>query len=365
MNYNALAYGDEFEDGREAGSIKIEGDKLIFFNEKIELFILKKDLKIELGGTANRQIFLKSNTSNIKFSTADNQLLKHDFFVKDGDLSNASKEIQKSKNITKATIYAALALFLVGIFAVILSRKAIVKTLAKGVPNSVEETLGSGYIAQLKLTSSLDTSSEAYHILNKKIQLLTLKLNSRQQFKTYIVDADDVNAFALPGGFMVFNSALLKKADSWEEVLGVASHEIAHVTENHHTRGVLSNIGIFTVLSLMFGDGSAMTDLLFGAGASLENLSYSRDFESEADVKGFEYLYNAKINPKGLRIFFGKLEKESKIASAIPEFISTHPSNVNRIEEIKNLENSLPKGIEFLKQEDYKLFKIELSKKPK
>jgi beta-barrel assembly-enhancing protease len=156
---------------------------------------------------------------------------------------------------------------------------------------------------------------------------------------------------------LVFNSELLKKAESWEEVLGVASHEIAHVTQQHHARGILSRVGVFTIVSLLLGDGSALTDLVFGAGASLESLSYSRDFETESDLKGFEYLMNAKVNPKGLRTFFAKLEEENKIAKNIPEFISTHPSNTNRIEDIRKLEKLKENQIVFRQLDDYKVFK--------
>jgi beta-barrel assembly-enhancing protease len=357
MTYKALAYNEKYDDGREAGEIKIIDDKLIFFNNNIEQVIDRANLKIELGGTANRHIFINDTTTDTKLSCADMSLLKSDFFKYNTALAQRSKAIADKKQLNSIVLYGAIILFAAGIFGVILGRKSIVKTLAKGVPTSVEEGLGSAFVAQLKLTSKVDTVSEAFKILNKKVNLLTSKVEGNHQFKTFIVEADEVNAFALPGGYMVFNSALLKKADSWEEVLGVASHEIAHVTENHHTRGVLSKVGIFTILSLMLGDGSALTDILFGAGASLEGLSYSRDFETEADVKGFEYLLKSNINPKGLRIFFSKLEKENKIGSAIPEFVSTHPSNENRIQEIQKLENTQGKNRNYITIEDYSIFR--------
>ncbi len=361
MTYKALAYSTQFDDGRVSGELKINGNSLIFFNKSIELIIEKEDISIEMGGTANRQIFLISNKTEYKFSTADASILKTDFFAGNSVLEKQRDAIHNTKSIAKVALYASVGLFVFGLASIFIFRRTLVKYAAKGIPHSIEKQLGKSYMAQFAITDKLDSTSIAYQELNQKIKLLTKGLDSEYNIKTYIIKSKEVNAFALPGGYLVFNSELLKKADSWEEVLGVASHEIAHVTEQHHARGVLSQVGVFTVLSLMLGDGSALTDLLFGAGASIEGLSYSRDFESEADTKGFEYLNRANVNPNGLRVFFGKLEKQNSIAKNIPEFLSTHPSNLNRINEIKKLE-SQSKNKTFISLGDYKTFKNKIVK---
>jgi beta-barrel assembly-enhancing protease len=360
MSFKAIAYHDDFADGRISGQIKIEGDKLIFFNAETELIIYKKDARLDMGGTAGRQIFIRSSQNSYKFSTADGELLKTDFFAKNQNLAKHSKTISNKRSFAKISLISVFALFVISLVSLIVFRKTVVKYIAKGIPYSLEQQLGETYISQLSITETLDSTSQAYKILDAKIKLLQADVDPTYAIKTYIVETDEINAFALPGGFLVFNSELLKKADSWEEVLGVASHEIAHVTQQHHARGILSRVGVFTIVSLLFGDGSALTDLVFGAGASLESLSYSRDFETESDLKGFEYLMDAKINPKGLRTFFAKLDQESKFAKNIPEFLSTHPSNTNRIEDIQKLEKLKENQITFRQLGDYKVFKVML-----
>ena len=122
----------------------------------------------------------------------------------------------------------------------------------------------------------------------------------------FIIEADEVNAFALPGGKIVIHSGLLTRAESWEEVAGVLSHEIAHVTQRHHIRGVISKLGVFTIVSFLIGDGTAVAATISEMGGQLESLAYSRSFEKEADNKGWDFLEQANINPEGMIVFFQK-----------------------------------------------------------
>jgi beta-barrel assembly-enhancing protease len=365
MQFKALAYHDDFTDGRISGQIRIDGDKFIFQSTDREYIVLKKDALLDHGGTAGRQIFISSKTNSVKFSTADAGILKTDFFSMHESLAQQSTKIRQKRSLAKLSIIGGVAVFFLSIFSIIIFRKTIVKYIAKGIPYSLEQTLGKSYVTQMALTEDLDSTSVAYKELDAKIKLLVAKVDPKYQIKTYIVKSEEINAFALPGGFLVFNSELLKKADSWEEVLGVASHEIAHVTQQHHARGVLSRVGVFTILSILLGDGSALTDLVFGAGSTLEGLSYSRDYETESDIKGFEYMIAAHVNPKGLRTFFAKLEKADKLGSKVPALLSTHPSNNDRIEDIKKLEAKKNNQIDFIKLDNYGNFKEILNQKVK
>ncbi len=357
--YKALAFSDDFDDGRISGTLHIEDHYLIFKGNETFWKIHKDDVIVNTGGTAGRQIFFKSKKNHYSLSTAELDIIKNPFFM--GNVSTADKtaSIIRRQNGNKLGIFGAVVLFALGLASLIYYRGELAHSIAEKMPYSVEQSLGESYIKEISATEGLDTTSSAVKELRSKMNLLLKQIDPKYAFNIYISPSEEVNAFALPGGHVVFNEGLLDEADSWEEVLGVGGHELAHVTEKHHTRGIVSKVGVFTMLSMLLGDGSTLTDLIFGAGAQLEGLTYSRNFETEADIKGFEYLTKSSINPAGLRTFFDKLNHihgESENVATQLEFLSTHPSPDNRIEKLAALEKS--KGSRnYLSLGDYRLFK--------
>ena len=334
-SYKAIAYSDTFEDGRQSGLLFFKDSALIFQNESYNISLPTSSLKVEIGGTANRQIFLLSEQSKVKFSTSDHLIFSENFFKESNTHQKRASEIKRANKISNLILASVLAVFLMILVSMYFFRKNIIDTIASKVPFTLEQKIGKAYIAQLGLTETLDSISEAHAILDEKIKLLFH--SSEIPFTVFISSDTLINAYALPGGYVIFNIGLLSKANSWEEVLGVASHEIAHVTRHHHSRAIISQYGWSTLLSFLFGDGGALTDILFSTTASLEGLSYSRSFESEADLTGFDYMVNAGINPQGMVDFFKILDKEETINSKIPEFISTHPDTKNRIKAIQKM----------------------------
>ena len=164
------------------------------------------------------------------------------------------------------------------------------------------------------------------------------------------MNAPEVNAFALPGGFIVINSGLIMEADNASEVLGVLAHEMAHVTEQHGIRNIISAAGIFLLFDALLGDVSGVLAVLADAAPLLINQSYSRQFESDADKLGFHFLVAADIDPSGLVTFFEKLkQQEQQQLAAIEDeetrdriqdslgFISSHPATEQRIENLRAL----------------------------
>ena len=358
MHYKAIAYHEGWEDGRISGTISLTGTNLTFTSSEQTISLYKNELELDFGGTANRQIFIKSKDNKYAFSTADKSILAHPFFENNQGLQAQKRKAVSSFRKTKIFLAAGFLLFGIIIGVIIYNRSTIVRQMAEKVPYSLEKTIGKSYLTQLTLTGDIDSSSQALTILREKVALITNNIDSSYGFRVYISNDTTINAFALPGGIMVFNVGLLQKAESWEEVLGVAAHEVAHVTEKHHARGIFSRYGIWTLISIAIGDGSVLTDVITGFGANMEGLKYSRLYETESDTKGFEYLQMAKIDPSGLRIFFAKLSEEHKddATSVIPQFLSTHPSNENRIENIKTMEDKAPKT-EYIILSDYILFR--------
>src|SRR5690606_10756383 len=153
-------------------------------------------------------------------------------------------------------------------------------------------------IAQYRQRNTFMEKKKAEALLKPLVSPLIEAIpDSRYKYDFYIVDNATLNAFALPGGDIVFHSSLILKADTAEELLGVLGHEITHVEEQHGIRNVLGSAGIYIIASAVLGDVSGVLAVLGGAAPLLLNQSYSRRFESESDEKGYALLKRANIDP--------------------------------------------------------------------
>ena len=166
-------------------------------------------------------------------------------------------------------------------------------------------------------------------------QNLVRNSDAKVPFTIKVIDSDEVNAFALPGGFFFVNTGILLKADNEAEMAGVMAHEIAHVAARHGTRqatkGQLINYG---TIPLIFLGGWAGYAIRQGAGLAipLGFLSFSRAAESEADLLGLEYMYKAGYDPTAFVDFFEKIQSlEKKKPGTVAKVFSTHPMTEDRI----------------------------------
>src|SRR6202011_1802142 len=151
--------------------------------------------------------------------------------------------------------------------------------------------------------------------VNRVGQNLVRNSDAKVPFTIKVLDSEEVNAFALPGGFFFVNSGLILKADNESELAGVMAHEIAHVAARHGTqqatRGQLANIA---TIPLIFMGGWAGYGIRQGASILIPMgfLSFSRAFESEADMLGLEYMYKAGYDPTAFVDFFGQIQRREK-----------------------------------------------------
>ena len=150
-----------------------------------------------------------------------------------------------------------------------------------------------------------------------------------------VIDSHEVNAFALPGGFLFVNTGLILKADSEAELAGVMAHEIAHVAARHATRQ-MSRANIFNIASipLIFMGGWAGYGVRQAAGLAVPMtfLKFSRGFEQEADRLAVQYLYRAGYDPPALIDFLEKLEaQERKKPGTMSQLFRSHPPMSSRI----------------------------------
>jgi len=173
--------------------------------------------------------------------------------------------------------------------------------------------------------------------VNRVGQNLVRNSDAKVPFTIKVLDSEEVNAFALPGGFFFVNSGLIMKADTESELAGVMAHEIAHVAARHGTRqatrGAIVN---YASIPLIFMGGWTGYAIRQGAGLAipLGFLNFSRGFEREADFLGLQYLYKAGYDPTSFVDFFEKIQSlEKKKPGTISKVFSSHPMTDDRIKQ--------------------------------
>src|ERR1700733_2376945 len=177
--------------------------------------------------------------------------------------------------------------------------------------------------------------------VNRVGQNLVRNSDAKVPFTIKVLDSEEVNAFALPGGFFFVNSGLILKADSESELAGVMAHEIAHVAARHGTRnatrGELAQIAMIPVM--VMSGGWAGYAIYQGAHLAIPMgfLAFSRANEREADYLGLQYMYKAGYDPTSFVDFFEKIQPlEKRKPGTVAKVFSTHPMTDDRIKASQN-----------------------------
>jgi predicted Zn-dependent protease len=173
--------------------------------------------------------------------------------------------------------------------------------------------------------------------VNRVGQNIVRNSDAKVPFTIKVLDSEEVNAFALPGGFFFVNSGLILKADNEAELAGVMAHEIAHVAARHGTkqatRGDLAQIGML-VASIATGYGWTGYAIRQAAGLAipLGFLQFSKAMEKEADYLGLQYLYKSGYDPTAFVDFFEKIQTlEKKKPGTMAKVFASHPMTDDRI----------------------------------
>ena len=202
------------------------------------------------------------------------------------------------------------------------------------IPQSWQEQLGDNVQAGLTGMAARCEVPRAVAAIEQLAQRLSAASATAIAVKITMVESEIVNAFAAPGGRIVFFSGILEKMAGPDEFAAVLAHEMAHVRENHPMVGVVRMLGLDILLAILIGDNSAVAETIGQAGALLALFAYSREAEAEADRIGFEMLAAAGISPAALGRFFARLQTgkdgDEKV-SGLAHYLSTHPAPAARI----------------------------------
>lgn len=307
--------------------------------DEVSFQIKSKSLYLEYGNDP---------IQNIKIND-DNFVNKiHDFRKKRGSQSWYHKLMDMG---LKAHIFFTFFIFAIiglGYFYAIpwVAEKAVVI-----IPEDYDSHLGTTFFEQNMLFSNVDAEkTKALNLFAKE-----LNLKNTKKLKFTVVDSPIVNAFALPDGNIVVFSGILNTMKNYDELVGLIGHEVAHVNHRHSMKMVCRNLSGYIFVSAILGDANGIMATIGDNVNNLQSLSYSRNFEHEADVEGFEIVTLNKINPKGMSNLFKRLQDEEVVT--IPEFLSSHPVTAERIKDINELIRMKP----FQFEDNLKLKKLFLA----
>ncbi len=333
--YSAIAYHKKYKDGLSKGTLSLSTDFLIFRNDEDNVELPLGKLIIESAGDSNSLFFIKSPVlTEWVFSTSDKKLFAHPLLLAYPQHQAFFAQLNKRSRFYKSLALIFLSFITIFVIAVISLKGKLVDAVSHKFPVSYENDMGKKLLP-IALAGKKIIRDTSIDVQLKEITKGLIKAvnDSNYSFRFYVIADSSINAFALPGGHIVIHSGLLLKASSCEEVLGVLAHEISHVTLRHHIRGQINQAGITLLIGALFGNDGTLTTILAENSAQLSILKYGRDLETEADLKGWEYLQKANIKPEGMISFFKKLaQEEGKLSGTrLEEFISTHPATNERI----------------------------------
>jgi predicted Zn-dependent protease len=232
------------------------------------------------------------------------------------------------------------------------------RNVGKGVNlYSLEREIGLGkQLAQeVERSSKLIDDPIVTEYVNRVGQNLVRNSDARVPFTIKVIDSDEVNAFALPGGFFYVNSGLILRAQEESELAGVMAHEISHVTARHGTKNATKGelMQLATIPLMLLGPGGwAGYGIYEGLNLAIPvtYLKFSRDAEREADFLGLQYMYKAGYDPNSYVTFFERIQADEKRRpGTIPKVFSTHPPTPERIENTqKEIARILPAKQEYI-----------------
>lgn len=355
--YEGHAFHHSFSNGRASGQITISANAIKFHNAQAEIHFPIDGAQCSLGGASDRLIFISHPSQpEWKLYTSDRTLLNDPWLQHNAAISTQLQKARKT-HLFNWGVFAAVAALIILVPALLLfNMDGLSAPIARHIPVEWEQKLGEQVFNQYRINNHFMNDKKADTLLQPLVQpLVNANPDKRFEYHFYINRDEEVNAFALPGGYVVINSGLIIKAETPEELLGVVAHEISHVTEQHGLRNIIGSAGIYLTINAMLGDMTGLLALIADAAPFLINQSYSRGFETEADEKGVSLLQAADINPEGLASFFEKLKAEEEkrlkemagddnqdLAKATLSMISTHPATEDRIAHLQKLVQAQP-----------------------
>ncbi|MFN8277868.1 MAG: M48 family metallopeptidase [Chitinophagales bacterium] len=219
-----------------------------------------------------------------------------------------------------ALMVAAVLFYVYGI-------PAIADRFAQFMPQLYEEQLGNSLYS--KTLEDYDVDQPRTKVMNAFWR--NMDYSTAYPVQITVVDENDDNAFAFPGGHIVVYNGILKHIRTEEQLVALLSHEYSHVSLRHTSRAIMRALSNYMFISVLFGDISGATAVAMQHADNLKTLHFSRELETQADDNGLALMQQHGFNPKGMLDLFYFLQTSHEETELVPRFLSTHPLTAERI----------------------------------
>lgn len=354
MSPNALCFGDEFPAAGAPCLVQVEehglnvtlvsdaadsqSESVPFLSLTVSAGGLDHDQLVVkwTGPKGERTLYLKNPDVIHAFRQAAPDHVSHSF-------AQAAEQVRQVRHRGRLVWGLVGVVLLATVLGLWFQSDLLVEIAVNRIPVEWEQKLGESAYQDflshqevVKEGPGVAAVEEMTHRLTGQIQ------NNPYTFHVTVVKSDVINAFALPGGYVVVFTGLMKKAESGEEVAGVLSHELNHVLRRHGLERIVKSLGLMTVVAIVFGNQQGLVGMMKQLGVELLALKFGREQETEADLTGLRLLQRAKIDPSGMIRFFERLSEKDE---GRMEWLSTHPMSAARAERLNTALASLPKTL--------------------
>lgn len=334
-----------------SGTIAVDRTGLHFYSELYRDEIPGSRLLAEWDEAAEKVFFKDTARPGLHIYTLEQSILDRPVLPRLTELrtqigdDRGRRQLSRSLRITLWFLLGCVLVTWLGSWATGL----MVRSLVNRVPPEWESNFGRDQVEALRGEMlSGDYSNKLARLAAPLLQVLP---SDRTNVSFYLVDDPTPNAFALPGGYVVVNTGLLDLTERPEELLGVLAHELAHVTQKHLARKFISAGGALVVFSVFLHSRDSLLDMLGQGSGIMVFQSFSKEYETEADDVGWEYLVAANIDPRGMTSLFRKLkayEEAQKHDGEPPRAFQSHPVLEKRIARLESKWKKLPRKNGFL-----------------
>lgn len=200
------------------------------------------------------------------------------------------------------------------------------------IPVETEVQIGERLSEVYTQESELNDSASYY----LKEFVKQLEVDDTYKIDVKVINSEEINAFALPGGKIFVYSSLIKKMTSYEELVALLGHEITHVVNRHSLKSIGSGLASTVIISSLFGNAGGLSAGILAKAHEFKQLNYSRELETEADESAIQIMLQNNVNPVGMLNLLKLLKAENAETPRYMKYLSTHPDTDTRLQNINS-----------------------------
>lgn len=349
--YQGGVFNQQVPSGRAGAQLRVQPEGVHAQTAQGQTFLLPwAACQLELGGASGRMWFFRDAQRSLTLFSEDPQLAAAVRALATpavlGQLEQLEAEARKRARRAGLGWAAFLGMCALLVIAGAFGLRYAAQASVTLIPHSVDEKLG-----QLAL-ENMDLGGPRVEdpVLLDGLRVISERLRAADAGrgfapKLHVVDAEIVNAFALPGGEVVVYTGLVRAAERPEQLAAVLAHELSHVARRHGMRRIAQTVGVVGVVQLLFGDVSGLTAAVLALLREGTINAYGRDQEREADSDAVASMARAHLDPRALADFFALLSRREPGLPSALRWLGTHPDLSERIAAVQRMASQLPAAV--------------------